>query len=105
MTVVRSRDSERARETDGKLAINMANLPTKLYDVPAGVDNRWSELHPARFLPGIAYSAIKEFTTAREVIGLTSSTVVGCLGMTNVGMGGFFTARGWLEMQTLRSTR
>jgi hypothetical protein len=104
-TVVRSRDSERARECDDKLATNKANLATKFYDVPAGRDNRWSELHPARFLPGVACSALKEYTTARDVIGLTSPPAVGCYDLTSVGMGGFVTSKGWLELQNNGSTK
>jgi hypothetical protein len=104
-TVVRSRDSERARESEDKLAVNKANLATKFYDVPAGRDNRWSELHPARFLPGVACSAQKEYTTAREVIGLTSPPAVGCYDLTSVGMGGFVTSKGWLELQNNGSTK
>jgi hypothetical protein len=104
-TSVRSRDSERARESEDKLATNKANLATKYYDVPAGRDNRWSELHPARFMPGVACSAIKEYTTAREVIGLTSPPPVGCYDLTSVGMGGFVTARGWIEMGNYGSTK
>ena len=49
-TSLRSKDSERNRETEDKLAANKASMPTKFYDVPAGRDNRWSELHPAREL-------------------------------------------------------
>jgi hypothetical protein len=52
-TCVRSKDSERAKEADEKLASNKAALATKFYDVPAGRDNRWSELHPARFMPAL----------------------------------------------------
>jgi hypothetical protein len=74
-------------------------------DVPAGRDNRWSELHPARFMPGVACSAIKEYTTAREVIGLTSPPPAGCYDLTSVGMGGFVTARGWIEMGNNGSTK
>ena len=104
-TCVRSKDSERAKEADEKLASNKAALATKFYDVPAGRDNRWSELHPARFMPGVACSATKEFMVAREVIGLTSPPAVGCYDMTSVGMGGFVTAKGWMEMAHTGSTK
>ncbi len=47
-TSLRIRDSEKARETEERLAQNKYNLASKFYDVPVGKDNRWSELHPAR---------------------------------------------------------
>jgi len=56
-TSLRIRDSEKARETEEGLAQNKSGLASKFYDVPAGKDNRWSELHPARFLPGMAWSS------------------------------------------------
>jgi hypothetical protein len=71
-TSLRIRDSEKARETEERLAQNKSNLASKFYEVPTGRDNRWSELHPARFLPGMACTATKQFKAAREVIGLTS---------------------------------
>jgi hypothetical protein len=104
-TVVRSRDSESVRETDNKFATKKANLATKFYDVPAGRNNRWSELHHARFLPGVVCSAQKEYTIAREVIGLTSPPAVGCYDLTSVGMGSFVTSKGWLELQNYGSTK
>ena len=104
-TVVRSRDSERVRETDDKLTTKKANLATKFYYVPSGRDNRWSALHHARFLPGVACSAQKEYTIAREVIGLTSPPAVGCYDLTSVEMGGFVTSKGWLELQNNGSTK
>ncbi len=49
-TSLRIRDAERAREAKERLAQNKSALPTKYYEVRAGRDNRWSEIHPARFL-------------------------------------------------------
>jgi hypothetical protein len=69
-TSLRIKDAESARESENRLAANKVALQTKFYDVPAGRDNRWNERHPARFLPGCAATAIKQYTTSREVIGL-----------------------------------
>jgi len=104
-TSLRIRDAERAREAEERLAQNKSNLPTKFYEVKAGRDNRWSEIHPARFLPGMACSATKQFKIAREVIGLTSPPALACYDMTSVGMGGFVTPRGWLEVGNMASTK
>jgi hypothetical protein len=88
------KDAESTRETEEKLAQNKSNLGGKFYEAKAGSDNRWTELHPARFLPGVACTAVKEFTVARDVIGLNSPPAVGCYDMTSVGMGGYVTPKG-----------
>jgi hypothetical protein len=100
-TSLRIKDAERARESEDRLAANKVALQTKFYDVPAGRDNRWNELRPARFLPGCAATAIKQYTTSREVIGLVGPPPpLGCYDMSSVGMGGFVTSKGWLELGT-----
>jgi hypothetical protein len=53
----------------------------------------------------MACSATKQYKTAREVIGLTSPPAVACYDMTSVGMGGFVTPRGWLEIGNMASTK
>ncbi len=47
-TSMRLRDADRARDIEEKLANNKMGLQNKLYDIPAGVDNRWDQLHPQR---------------------------------------------------------
>jgi hypothetical protein len=49
-TSLRIKDLEKSKETEKKLASNKAALQTKFFNVVAGRDNRWSELHPTRFL-------------------------------------------------------
>jgi hypothetical protein len=51
-TSLRIKDAERSRETEEKLAGNKSKMETKFFGVQAGRDNRWSELYPARYLPG-----------------------------------------------------
>jgi hypothetical protein len=104
-TSLRIKDAERARESEDRLAANKVALQTKFYEVPAGRDNRWNELHPARFLPGCAATAIKQYTTSREVIGLVGPPPLGCYDMSSVGMGGFVTPKGWLELGTQGSSK
>jgi hypothetical protein len=104
-TSLRIKDAERARDIEEKLANNKTALSTKFFEVNAGKDNRWNVLHPARFLPSVACSAQKQFTTAREVIGLTSPPQLACYDMTAVGMGGFVTNRGWYEISTMGSSK
>jgi hypothetical protein len=102
---LRIKDAERARETEDRLGANKSALHSKFYDVPAGRDNRWTDLHPARFLPGAAATATNQFIRAREVTGLTSPPALGCYDMTSVVMGGFVTSKGWLELGTYGSTK
>lgn len=104
-TSLRINDAERSRETEDKLAANKSNLMTKFTEVLAGRDNRWTVLHPARYLPGAACSAQKQYITAREVLGLTSPPSVGCYDMNSVGMGGFVTNKGWHELGSFGSNK
>jgi hypothetical protein len=71
-TSLRIKDAERSRETEEKLAGNKSKMETKFFGVQAGCDNRWSELHPARYLPGAAATGKRQYERAREVWGLAS---------------------------------
>ena len=48
------------------------NRDSSFSSVPQGRDNRWDELHEARFLPGAGCTAAKLWLKAREVIGDSS---------------------------------
>jgi hypothetical protein len=61
------------------------------------VDNKWLILHPARFLSGAACSAQELWSQARTVIGISGHPPWSNYDMTAIGLGGFVTARGWLE--------
>jgi len=102
-TSIRIREAERSRETEDRLATNKSNMLTKFFDVPAGKDNRCTVLHPARFLPGAACSAQQQYITARQVIGLSSPPQLACYDMSSVGMGGFVTQQGWMQLGTVGS--
>jgi len=104
-TSMRIKESERSRETEDRLANNKAALHSKFYMVPEGKDNRCTELHPARYLPGAACSAARMYIQAREVIGLSSPPQLACYDLNAVGMGGYVTARGWLELGTSGSSK
>ena len=104
-TSLRIKDVERSKETEERLASNKSALPTKFYNVVAGRDNRWDELHPARFLPGAACAGPTQYIRAREVWGLSSPPPVGCYDMNCVGMGGFVQNKGWLELGTYGSSK
>jgi hypothetical protein len=104
-TSLRIKDAERSRETEEKLAGNKSKMESKFFGVQAGRDNRWSELHAARYLPGAAATGKRQYERAREVWGLASPPAIGCYDLNCVGMGGFVQNRGWLELGTYGSNK
>ena len=92
------RDVERCRDVEDRLHTNKSALATKLTSIPEGTDNWWSILHPARFLGGAACSAQQLWSTARADIGLTGHPPLSNYDLTSVGLGGFVTSEGWLEL-------
>jgi hypothetical protein len=97
-TSMKLKDAERCRDVEDRLHANKSALATKLTTVAEGTDNRWSILHPARFLGGAACSAQQLWPTARAVIGLTGHPPLSNYDLTSVGLGGFVTSKGWLEL-------
>jgi hypothetical protein len=59
-TAMKIRELERTRDTDDKLSANKLSLAQVTTQVAAGIDNRWTILHPARYLPSAACSAAKQ---------------------------------------------
>lgn len=104
-TSIRMKDAEQCRETEDRLSWNKAGLSTKYFNIPAGRDNRCSELHPACYLPGAACLAARQFITARDVIGMTNPPQLSCYDMNSVGMGRFVKPWGWLELGTNGSSK
>jgi hypothetical protein len=104
-TTIKMRESERSRDADDKLAANRAALSLTAKTVQQGTDDRWSVLHEGRFLPGAGCSAAKLWLRAREVIGLTGAPPIGNYDLGAVGLGGFVSARGWVELANPSSTK
>jgi len=104
-TSLRIKDADKSRDSEDRLASNKAAMVSKFYEVSQGRDNRSTELHPARFLPSMACSAEKQFMAARQVLGLSSPPALSCYDMNSVGMGGWVTSRGWLELGTMGSSK
>jgi hypothetical protein len=104
-TSIKIREMDRGRDADDKLSSNKMALASTSTVVKAGQDNRWTSLHPARFLPGAACSATKLWLAAREVIGLTGPPPVGNYDMSAVGLGGCVTSRGWIELHNPSSSK
>jgi hypothetical protein len=104
-TSMKLRDAERSRDVEDRLHANKSALATKTAEVMAGVDNRWNILHAARFLGGAACSAQELWSQARAVIGINGHPPLSNYDMTAVGLGGFVTAKGWLELGNPASTK
>jgi hypothetical protein len=104
-TSIKIREMDRVRDADDKLSSNKMALASTTIDVKAGPDNRWTVLHPARFLPGAACSAAKLWLAAREAIGLTGPPPVGNYDLSAVGLGGCVTSKGWIELHNPSSSK
>jgi hypothetical protein len=104
-TALKAREIERAKDSEDKLSLNKTSLATAFTDVQAGKDNRWSTLHPARFLGGASCSAVKMWLAARECWGSSHPPPVGNYDMGSVGLAGYVSARGWVELHNPASTK
>ena len=70
-----------------------------------GSDNRWSVLHPARFLPGAGCSTIRLWLSARDHLGLKGYPAIGNYDRGSVGLAGYVSAKGWIELHNIASSR
>lgn len=104
-TTLKIKQMEQGRDWDDRLAANKMSLEEASISIVAGLDNRWSILHPGRFLPGAACSANKLWLTARQHIGLNGSCPVGSYDMAAIGLGGYVTSRGWCELHNPSSSK
>jgi hypothetical protein len=95
-----SKESKAASKLQINTRLNMnaqqlAQQPTK---IPAGFDDRKSNLHPARFLGGICCSAQALWIQARDIIGVDGVLPLGLYDMDAIGCGGSVTPKGWYEI-------
>ena len=104
-TSLKMREYERSKDVDDKLATNKAEMASTFVEVPAGRDNRWSSLHPARFLYGAGCSAVRMWLAARDVIGIKPMPAIGSYDMAAVGLTGYVSSRGWAELHVLTSQK
>jgi hypothetical protein len=104
-TAMKSRELERTKDADDKLAMNKLALANTFTTVPAGTDNRWNTLHPGRFLGGAACSAAKLWLAAKDNLGSSFSPPVGNYDMGSVGLAGYVSSKGWAELANPASTK
>ena len=100
-TSIKLQNLERGNNVDEKLAANRDNLESTNIRVMEGVDNRWTTLHPARFLPGAGCSAVKMWLRAREVLDGTKAAAISIYDMASIGLAGYVTPKGGLSYMTL----
>jgi hypothetical protein len=93
---VKLKEAERAKDADDRLAHNRAIIGTICVDM--GIDDRTTHLHDGRFLPGANCSAAKLWLAARERTPLNGAPPLGNYDMAAVGLGGFVSPRGWVEL-------
>jgi hypothetical protein len=82
-------------QTNTKLTMNAQQLVANPVNIPGGLDDRKSVLHPARFLGGASCSAQELWLKAREHLGLNGVTPLGNYDLDSIGCGGCVTPRGW----------
>ena len=87
-----------------KMAKALEQLRANPTEVPAGLDDRSSVLHVARFLGGMTCSALKKWAIARDIIPLEGLLPLANYDMAAAGLGGCVTPRGWLELHNPAST-
>ena len=68
-TAIKISEFERGKAITLRLSNNRDKLGSSFSSVTAGKDNRWDELHEARFLPGAGCPAAKLWLRARAVMG------------------------------------
>ena len=93
-TSIKLHNMEKGNNVDEKLAANRDNLENYNIKVNEGVDNRWSALHPARFLPGAGCSAVKMWLKAREVLDGSKIPAISIYDMASIGLAGYITPKG-----------
>ena len=94
---------ERNKAVTLRLSHNRDSLSTSFSSVSPGRDNRWDELHEARFLPGAGCTAAKLWLKARETFGDSSPLPISTYDMNRIGLGGYVSKRGWVEIPDVGS--
>lgn len=97
-TSLKLKNLEKSKDVEDRLAMNREALGVVEYKVVQGVDDRWFNLHRARFLPGAACSAAKLWLAARESWNQSEHPPVAVYDMAVVGLAGHVTPKGWVVL-------
>jgi hypothetical protein len=93
-----------SRNANDKLSTNKNKMERTFTNLDSGRDNRSTVLHPGRFLGGMGVSLQKQWSAARQVVGLNGHPPIGNYDMGSVGCPGMVTAKGWTEIHDPSST-
>ncbi len=104
-TEMKMSEIDRNKDSDDKLSTNKMALASTFTTVVSGRDNRWNELHSARYLAGAGVSATKMWVNARKFVGLRGYPPIGNYDMSSIGLAGLVTAKGWSELHDPSSTK
>jgi hypothetical protein len=102
-TAIKIREYEKNKAAGDRLSHNRDELANTFIPIKLGADNRWNVLHESRFLPGACCTATAMWLRAREVIGLEGHVPVATYDMQSIGLGGFVSKRGWVELHQVGS--
>ena len=102
-TAIKIKDHENNKATATRLTFNRDSLPSTFSNISAGQDNRWDQLHESRFMAGAGCLSSKLWLRAREVLGNSVHPPISTYDMGSVGLGGFVSKRGWLELHNVGS--
>jgi len=97
-TAIKISEFEKGRAASSRLAVNRDKLQSSFTLVKEGKDNRWDRLHDSRFLAGAGCLASKLWLKARKVIGSGGQVPIGTYDMNSIGLGGFVSKKGWVEL-------
>jgi len=98
-------DMDRNNKAEDKLFSNREEVDSILYSVAEGKDNRLSQLHPARFLPGAVCSTGKLWLQGREVLHSKGHAPLSSYDLQSIGLGGCVSAKGWVELHDPSSSK
>ena len=96
--------ADKGRSLEAKLIKHHKDLRTSWLEIPAGQDNRTDCLHSSRFMPAAVANAQELWARAREVWGAHGYPAVATFDMAAMGLDGYVTPRGWVELQDPGST-
>lgn len=102
-TAIKISDHEKNKAVSARLSSNRDSLASTFSVVQPGKDNRWDQLHESRFLPGAGCLASKLWLRARVAIGDSKHIPISTYDMNSVGLGGYVSKQGWVELHDVGS--
>ncbi len=101
---IKQMTADKSRSLEAKLIKHHEDLRTSWLEIPAGQDNQTDTLHSSRFMPAAVANAQELLAHTREVWGVHGYPAVATFDIAAVGLGGYMTPCGWVELQDPGST-